>query len=229
MSRGRAAVLRHERASVGSVGEWAAAREIEVLDLEASGDWAIPSFEEIDFVISMGSASASYDDGVPWLARELEMLRAAVAAEVPVLGICFGSQALARTLGASTHLATEHEIGWVEVETFAPELIAPGPWLFWHEDSFAVPDGAELLARTPVGPAAFRAGRNLAVQFHPEATPAALTEWLEMFKDHLKPEEADRLRDGMALDPDAAIARAMRLYDLFLDNAELLKNYRASH
>jgi GMP synthase-like glutamine amidotransferase len=218
---GRALILQHERASIGSVPEWAEARGFAVEALLATDDWAAPDLEPFDFLVSMGSASASYDDAVPWLARELELLAAAQRTETPVLGICFGSQSLARSLGAVTKLAVREEIGWFEIETLVPGEIPAGPWLFWHEDSFEVPAGGELLATTPVGPAAFRHGRNLAVQFHPEATPAAMTNWLDAFRDELDPDISASLQAGMDAEPDAIVARAWDLYDHFLGAARV--------
>jgi GMP synthase-like glutamine amidotransferase len=186
----------------------------------ADEGWTPPSLDSFELVISMGSGSASYDDTVPWLARELEVLGVALAMETPILGICFGAQTLARSLGALTRPATAHEEDWLEVETLAPDLVPAGPWLFWHEDSFEVPLGAELLARTPVGPAAFRAGRNLGVQFHPEATPAQLDDWLAPGEE-IDPAIAERLRQGMAAEQEHAVARAYALYDTFLELASI--------
>jgi len=214
---GRAVILTHERASVGSVPEWATARGYEVEVLSVEDEWSLSDLDEVSFLVSMGARGASYDDSLPWLTRELDLLGRANAAELPVLGICFGSQALARALGARTQLAERTEIGWFEVETSAPELVPPGPWLFWHEDRFDVPAGAEPLARTAVGPAAFRAGRNLAVQFHPEVTPAALVEWLDLAGEELTTAEKEALHAGMRAEPEAAVARAWALYDTFLE------------
>ena len=212
---GRALILQHERASIGSVPEWASERGFEVDVLMADEDWPVPSLEEVEFVVSMGSAAHTYHE-VPWLAREYEVLAAAEAAAVPILGICFGSQSLAVAHGGTTRPAREHEVDWLEVETLAPDLIPPGPWMFWHEDSFELPPDAELLARTPVGPAAFRSGRSLAVQFHPEATLAAMESWLGAFREELDPALAERLRRGMEAEPEQIVARAYALYDTFL-------------
>ncbi|MFN8215235.1 MAG: gamma-glutamyl-gamma-aminobutyrate hydrolase family protein [Solirubrobacterales bacterium] len=212
---GRALILQHERASIGSVPEWASARGFEVEVLMADEEWSPPALDTVEFVVSMGSAAHTYQE-VSWLAREYEVLAAAEAGDVPILGICFGSQSLAVAHGGTTRPASEHEVDWLEVETLAPELIPAGPWMFWHEDSFELPPDAELLARTPVGPAAFRSGRSLAVQFHPEATPAAMDNWLGAYRDELDPAVAERLRRGMDAEPEQIVARAYALYDTFL-------------
>jgi GMP synthase (glutamine-hydrolysing) len=216
---GRVLILQHERSSIGSVPEWVAARGFEPVILMADEEWSPPDPAAFDFLVSMGSASSSFDEAVPWLARELALLDDALAADTPILGICFGSQALARALGGVTRRAVREEIGWLEVETAAPELIPPGPWLFWHEDSFEAPPGAELLAHTEVGHAAFRHDRHLALQFHPEATPAAMEEWLADFSEELDPADVAELRRGMETEAEAIVARAWSLYDWFLDHA----------
>ncbi len=216
---GRALILQHARASIGSVPEWAAARGFEPEILLAEEEWSPPDVAGFEFVVSMGSAAHAYDDSVPWLAREYEILAAAEASATPVLGICFGSQSLAIARGGEVRPASEHEVDWLEVETLAPELIAPGPWLFWHEDSFALPPGAELLARTPVGPAAYRIDRSLAVQFHPEATAAAMDDWLGTYREMLEPAVIERLRRGFEAEAEPIVARAYALYDIFLELA----------
>ncbi|HEU4599001.1 MAG TPA: type 1 glutamine amidotransferase [Solirubrobacterales bacterium] len=213
---GRALILQHERSSIGSLPDWVAARGFEPVVLLADEEWSPPNPAAFDFLVSMGSASSSFDDEVPWLARELALLDEALEADTPILGICFGSQALARALGGVTRRAIREEIGWLEVETAAPELIPAGPWLFWHEDSFEAPPGAELLAHTEVGHAAFRADRHLALQFHPEATPAAMEEWLGDFSHELDPADVAELRRGMESEAEAIVARAWALYDRFL-------------
>src|SRR2546426_422783 len=58
-----------------------------------------------------------------------------------------------------------------------------GPWLEWHYDRFAVPPGAVQLAHSEVGPQAFRLGRSLGVQFHPEATARMIEGWLDLGGD----------------------------------------------
>ena len=71
----RTLILQHEDASIGSVPEWAAARGFEVDARLATEEWSAPDLETVEFVVSMGSAAASYDDAVPWLERELDAAR----------------------------------------------------------------------------------------------------------------------------------------------------------
>jgi GMP synthase-like glutamine amidotransferase len=226
--RDRVLVLQHEpSAPASSLADWAHARGYTVEVLMADDDWPAPELESVAFIATLGSASASYDDGVPWLARELDLLGQAHSSDVPVFGICFGSQILARSLGANTRLAESPEIGWYEVDACGSARIPQGPWLFWHIDRFDVPAGAELLAWTPRGPAAFRAGRSMAVQFHPEATRESLDAWIGIAGADVDPAVLEGLRHGHDAERPVYSDRAFELYDQFLANA--LARTRAAH
>lgn len=128
-------------------------------------------------VVVFGSADAADDDSQPWLAPERAYLTAAIELGVPVLGICFGAQLLARVLGGTVGRATRPERGFVALRSAAPELVPDGVWMQFHDDVFTLPPGAELLAANEVGVQAFRHGRCLGVQFHPEISPAAFAAW----------------------------------------------------
>ncbi len=162
---------------VGTLGAWAAERGLEVVPGVAGGP--LPDPATVDAVAVLGSVQGAWDDAVPWLADEIAYLHAAVAAGVPVLGICFGGQLLARVLGGTAHAADgRHEHGWREITTHAPDIVVPGPWMEFHFDTFTPPAGAEVLAASSRCTQAFRDGVHLGVQFHPEITPAGLGTWM---------------------------------------------------
>jgi GMP synthase-like glutamine amidotransferase len=161
------------------LGEWLAARDIPHVVHEA---WArpLPDPAGFRFVASLGSEQSVASSEPAWIAAEVEALRAAVASEVPVLGLCFGGQALSAALGGGVDRLPRCEIGWLTIEPAGgadAAGIPAGPWLHWHDDLLRVPPGARLLARSPAGPAAFRLGPHLGVQFHPEATPEVVDSW----------------------------------------------------
>ena len=191
--------------------------DVEVFRIDVDGGERDPA--DYDLVVSLGSERAAYDDTVPWVPRELRILAAATDADVPVLGICFGSQLLARALGGEAMRANRSEIGWVAIRTLEPSLVGEGPWLQWHYDTFTLPPDATLLADSPAGPQAFTAGRSLGVQFHPEVTAEIVANWLSQDGDALRREGLDPaqvLAETRERDADNR-ARALRLMEAFVD------------
>lgn len=185
-----------------------------------TGSPDFPDPSGFDLVVVFGSRwSVDDPDAAHWVQPELDMLRAADAAGVPVLGLCFGGQLLSAAHGGGVERAPEPEVGWFEVRPEpAQRVIEPGPWLQWHFDRFVVPEGAELLATSSVGPQAFQLRRNLALQFHPEVDRAVLAAWFEDDLDQIAQlgldpqvllDETDRRRGE-------ARERARRLVDAFL-------------
>jgi len=133
--------------------------------------------DHYDLVVLMGSPWSVYEDRVQgWLVPELDFIRSRLGAGVPMLGICFGAQAMSAALGGSVSHSARPEYGWTEVGT-TTEHIANGPWFQFHHDEFTVPEGAVELARNESGVQSFRTGRGLAVQFHPEMSGDLLDSW----------------------------------------------------
>jgi GMP synthase-like glutamine amidotransferase len=171
-----------------------------------------PDPEDHAFVASLGSEhSAAESDG--WVPGEIETLRQAVAADVPVLGLCFGGQALSLALGGGIETLQTPEIGWLAVRGDGAEIPA-GPWLQYHFDLMQVPPGGRELARSPAGVAAFRHGCHLGLQFHPEADAALLAGWArsdpKLAASQITPEQLDA---QSALYADAALSQAFALFD----------------
>lgn len=181
----RALFLAHEaNVAPGYIGDAADARGFAV---ERWDVWArpLPDPTGYDLIVPLGSAEAAYDDSVPWLAGELDHVRTAVAMDVPVFGICFGAQVLARVLGGSVAPAAQPEVGWFTIDSTDPDVIGTGPWLEWHFDTLSPPPAAETLARSPAAVQAFRRGRTVGVQFHPEVSPPILASWIAGSRERL--------------------------------------------
>lgn len=181
-----------------------------------------PDPTSYDAIVPMGAPWSVYDDATigAWVLEEITFLRRAHQAGVPVLGICFGAQALATALGGAVERAPEPEIGWYAVQTTAPDLVESGPWFQWHHDRFDPPPGSEVLARTDLCPQAYRTGRSLGVQFHPELTPPMLRGWLanggQAYLDDRGIDTAAMLEETDRTAPDAE-RRSRALVDRFLD------------
>ncbi|MFL5956376.1 MAG: type 1 glutamine amidotransferase [Solirubrobacterales bacterium] len=163
----------------GVLGTWLAERDISarVVDLREGED--PPDAAEFGFVASLGS-EFSVNDGEPWIAVERRTLDRAVARDVPVLGLCFGGQSLAVSLGGEVAPMPATEVGWLHLDSEDPDLIPSGPWLEYHRERFTVPPGAVELAWRETSPQAFALGPHLGLQFHPEATAAIVDAWVEL-------------------------------------------------
>ena len=158
-------VFEHQRdGGAGFLGEWLDARELP-WTVVRPGE-RVPAGARA--LITLGSSRSAYDAEPAWIPAHLKLLRDALATQTPVLGICFGAQALALAAGGAVARAADPEIGWVTPETGVAELA--GPWLAWHLDATTAPERATVLARTARAVQAFRLGRSLGIQFHPEVT-----------------------------------------------------------
>jgi GMP synthase-like glutamine amidotransferase len=165
--------------------DWARERDIEldVVDVRTAGQ--LPTPQGYDAAVALGAEESWATVPRPlWMTRQLDWLDQARAAALPVLGICFGAQALATLHGGAVRPLPRPEIGWVELE-FADTAdgaggaeIPVGPWLSWHEDCIVLPPTARELARSPASLHAFEVSLGLGVQFHPEADTETIRDWV---------------------------------------------------
>jgi GMP synthase (glutamine-hydrolysing) len=140
-----------------------------------------------DAVVSMGGPMNVYEeDTYPFLKEETDFLRKTINADVPALGICLGSQMIAKAAGAHVDLSVTNEIGWGKIhitKTGHEDVLFRGvpetlDVLQWHSDMFHVPEGGSLLARSEACPhQAFRYRNAYGLQFHVEVTPEILSDW----------------------------------------------------
>jgi len=140
-----------------------------------------PDATDYDVLVPLGAPWGAWDDDCigNWLLPEIDWLRDAVDRGMPVLGICFGGQLVARAMGGSVAPAPRAEIGWTSIWSDQPSLVGAGPWFQFHYDRWVVPPGAVEVARTPAASQAFTIERTLAVQFHPELDAEGLQGWLD--------------------------------------------------
>jgi GMP synthase-like glutamine amidotransferase len=218
----RALVLQHEQPTPGGlILDWLEEKGADIdlhrIDVE---DRRIEPAEH-DVIVSLGSEFAAFDDSIGWIPREMDLLRRASEHDVPVLGICFGGQLLARTLGARCWRSETSEIGWLPVRTTDPSLVPQGPWFQWHFDTFELPRGATLVAENDAGPQAYTIGRSLATQFHPEVTPEIMDDWVRVYRHELDAEgvDPDRLLEETHERWETTSASSRTLLDGWLEKA----------
>jgi GMP synthase-like glutamine amidotransferase len=140
-------------------------------------------------------------DRFGFIDEEAELARNAIAKNIPVLGICLGSQIMAHALGAPVTKNRPKEIGAMTVEltpegTADPLLLGLGPEVSvfqWHGDTFGIPATAVRLASSPTtANQAFRYGRRAyGFQFHVEVTPEMVAEWLAEYREEITSEGLD--------------------------------------
>ncbi|KUO16137.1 type 1 glutamine amidotransferase [Streptomyces dysideae] len=219
----RALVIRHEHVTEpGLVGDRLAERGYDLTTVTVVPEdrhhtpdvsFDFPDADGWDVIVSLGAPWSVYDETAVgrWLGGELALLREAHHLGVPVLGVCFGAQALTTALGGSVAPAPQAEIGWTGIDTADPSLVGSGPWFQWHHDRCVPPPGAEVLARNSVCVQAFRLGRSLGVQFHPEITTAMVGGWLDLGGAE------DCVRHG--IDPDELLAHTRTMEPTARTNA----------
>jgi GMP synthase (glutamine-hydrolysing) len=184
------------------------------------GAWPGPS--EFDGLVVMGGPQSVYEQAKhPFLREELALLKAAVKAGRPVLGICLGSQLLSAALGGRVTKNPSREIGWYplmrEPGADADPLCEPfgqTETVFqWHGDTFSLPAGAVRLFSSPLcAQQGFRYGPSAwGLQFHVEMTPPMIRAWLakgaKEMRDHLIDPAAIRRQTPQHLGRLAELAR----------------------
>ncbi len=178
----------------------AAGIEYEYVDMAAAAPAPKASLhpEEAAGMIFLGGPMSVNDD-LDFIHAEIAILQRAIAKGTPVLGVCLGAQLIAKALGARVYANPVKEIGWAPITVLdaADRLFrginAQEDVFHWHGETFDLPPGAELLASSErCRHQAFRVGdRIYGLQFHPEATPEMIREWLR------EDEGRGELRDAM--------------------------------
>jgi GMP synthase-like glutamine amidotransferase len=210
--------------SAARLGGWLSEAGL-LLDVRTPYDGSpLPDVRGFAGLLVLGGGMGAYEDELaPWLPATRDLIRDAVAAQVPVLGVCLGGQLLAGALGGQVQPADEGpEIGPALVAkrdlSAGDPLFAPVPFtpdvLQWHYDEItSLPAGATLLASsTRYSNQAFRVGGTAwGLQFHIETTPELVRAWAAADRDRLADE---------GWDVDAALKR-WDLDTLHADMAEV--------
>jgi len=180
-------------------GEFLEERGIGVDRVRLEKGESLPDFGTYEAVFVLGGPmNVDEDDRYAWLRPEKAAIRRIVESGQPIIGLCLGSQLLARALGAEVAKNPVKEIGWSLVTLTHegqddPLFAGVGsllPVFHWHGDTFALPEGATLLATSTLcAHQAFRVGKcAYGLQFHVEVTPAMLPEWVRAYRREVEAE-----------------------------------------
>lgn len=185
----------------------------------------------LDFsgLVFMGGPMSVNDD-LPWIPPTLQLIRAAVAAEVPCLGHCLGGQLMSKALGGQVTRNAVKEIGWGMVQA-APNALAK-TWLgdtreflsfHWHGETFSLPEGATHILSSPYcANQAFVLGKHLGMQCHVEMTPEMIRTWCHDWGNEVRNRASASIQTPEQMEEELQVrvedlnAVAARLYDTWI-------------
>ena len=187
-------------------------------------------FSGIEAVISMGGPMNVYEeDKFLFLKDENVFIKKVLDEEIPFLGVCLGSQLLAKACGARVIKSPVKEVGWFKVrltrEGKADELFKNVDGTFhvyhWHEDMWELPESGTLLAASDSCPhQAFKIGKNAyGVQFHVEVTGEIIADWCDAYFKSKDAEKKKKAKDMIDVYKDKEVSflkRADVIYDNFM-------------
>lgn len=146
-------------------------------------------------VVMGGPMSANDGEKLPFIREELRLIEEAMQRDLPFLGICLGSQMLAKALGSRVYRGPRKEIGWYPLylkDSARQDALLAGlpremPMFQWHGETFELPAGAQRLASSDLYPnQGFRFGNKAyGFQFHPEMTGEMVRQWLAEGKQEI--------------------------------------------
>ncbi|OFZ70938.1 MAG: glutamine amidotransferase [Betaproteobacteria bacterium RBG_16_58_11] len=188
---------------------------LELIKIDA-GDPAPTDVSAYSGLVFMGGPM-SVNDGLPWIASELSLIREAVRQDIPVLGHCLGGQLIAKALGGAVTKNPVKEIGWGEVSIVdQPDARAwfgdaPAKFLsfHWHGETFSLPPGATRILESPYcANQAYVLGKHLGMQCHVEMTREMIETWSAVGQQEIAEAQSPAVQTTaqMAIDMDTRLA-----------------------
>ena len=205
--------------------------------LFATPGWQAVLHQYDGWVFLGGDMNVDEHDQHPWLVAEKQALGQLIDQQTPLLGICLGSQLMARALNAPVTRMPQTEVGWHpltltpagQADPVMSSLSTDFAPFQWHNDTFALPPGVNALASTAhCAHQAFWAGsKALGVQFHPEVSRRQIAQWLASSQSL---DEAAKLQLTLQTETlfDAQAAMAQAWFTAFWHNTLLKQPVHAS-
>ena len=176
--------------SSGYLGELLSRDGFDITSINAKHE-PIPN-KKFSLVVILGAPESANDD-FPYLIEEQELIKNSVNDDIPVLGICLGSQLIAKTFGAKIYSGPKKEIGFYNDlkissdSTFFSGFQNPFTVFHWHGDTFDLPQGALRLASSEHYPnQAFQYKSAIGLQFHLEVNEEMVNLWLDNTEEKLQ-------------------------------------------
>ena len=144
-------------------------------------NWDLLSFD--DSYIVLGGHMGSYDDEkFSYLQAEKLWLKKAISEDTKILGICLGSQLIADAMGGKAYLSEKIEFGFKNLDFLIEDTLFEDfkntKVFSWHRDTFDIPPGATLVAKTEF-PQIYIIKNTTALQFHPEIKTDLFEAWYD--------------------------------------------------
>lgn len=189
----------------------------------------LPDGDFAGLIILGGHMNAHEDDKYPYLKQVVELIYRFHGERKPIMGVCLGSQLIARAFGSQVYPHSKPELGFSPLKVVRPS--SPEPWLQncpadlhimqWHFDTFDLPGQATLLMTNNICKhQAYRIGTNIyGFQFHLEVTPEIIEDWLAAKSDWIDahyPELDQTIQTQIKLHADGAATFAGQVAENWL-------------
>jgi len=211
---------------IGTLGELLRADGFNIKTILAKNE-KIPQ-TKYDAIIILGAPESANDD-LPYLKQEILLIQDSVKKEIPVLGICLGSQLIAKAFGARVYKGPKKEIGFyddVEFDNMSQSNLfsgikSPSLVFHWHGDTFDLPKNAIRLAHSrDYQNQAIKIVSAIGIQFHLEIDAPTIKLWLE--------KSSGELSNAPYINPDAIEKQIPQKIDTIRNNLEIFyKNFKS--